>query len=256
MDTYRIGYSETESNRFGLRVFRGQYERFETADIEHVLEDGNYDVIIVRFPTSSIYEHYKLLKFDECKIIHADSLLYYSAPLHEIEINPLRNNLEFEVITPETNHQLDSVIKNVFKGYKNHYYANPCLDKAAIVEGYVEWVMSFVKNNENGITWLVKDKTTQANVAFQACYFDVNKSLSDLKLGGVLPAYEHKGVYADILSYSQAYFKQMGLNSLITSTQLQNTGVRRVWERYGFKFVNSYETYHIVKNSLWNATRI
>lgn len=247
-----IDYSEIESKRFGLRIYRGQYESFTIKDLEKIVQDNSFDIIIVRYPTTTIYEHFQLAKFKGCKTIHADSLLYYTSPLQRIEVKPLRNNLQFEVVTPETSSRLDSIIESIFAGYKNHYFANPCLNKMSIVEGYVEWAKSFVRNTENGITWLVKDKDSKVDVAFQACYFDEKDSISDLKLGGVLPEFAKRGYYADILSYSQEYFKNMGLNSLITSTQLQNVAVRRVWERYGFEFERSYETYHIINQNIWD----
>ena len=247
-----ISYSEVESKRFGLRVYRGQYESFETLDVEKIVKENDFDIIIVRYPTSTIYEHYKLVDFENCKTIHADSLVYYSALLQEIEIKPKCNDLQFDVVTRETE-GLDDVIETVFLGYKNHYFANPCIEKSVIVEGYIEWAKSFAENQDNGVTWLIKDGKSMKNVAFQACYFDEKSSICDLKLGGVLPGFAKRGIYADLLRYSQTYFRNRGIRTMITSTQLQNVEVRRVWERHGFTFDKSYETYHIINNRIWKS---
>ena len=83
-----IGPSEIESKRFGLKVFRGQFESFDMADVNRIVCREEFDIIIVRYPTSTIYEHYKLLGLQGCKVIHADSLVYYSAPIQKIEIKP------------------------------------------------------------------------------------------------------------------------------------------------------------------------
>ncbi len=245
-----LEYSEIESKRFGYRMYRAQYEAFDTKEIESIVSSDDFDVIIVRFPTPSIYEHYRLAGFDNCITIHADSLLYYSAPLDQIDLKPISNNLQFEIVTPEVE-ELDDVVDAIFSGYKNHYFANPCLRKKAIVEGYSEWAKSFARNQDNGVTWLIKEKSGNNNVAFQACYFDKNSSICDLKLGGVVPGYAKRGIYADILRYSQYYFKTMGIRTMVTSTQLQNAAVRRVWEKHGFVFDKSYETYHIINKRIW-----
>lgn len=246
-----LTYSDIESKRFGMRIYRGYYEDFEMKDVQRIVNENDFDIIIVRYPTSTIYDHYQLVDLDYCKTIHADSLVYYAAPLQEIEIKPLHNNLDFEVITTGNDERLDSVIQTIFTDYKNHYFANPCLNKSAIVEGYIEWAKSYAVAKENGITWLIKDEGDSANVAFQACYFDEEESICDLKLGGVMPSYAKRGIYADLLLYSQSYFKNKGIKTMVTSTQLQNVAVRRVWEKCGFRFDKSYETYHIINNDTW-----
>ena len=244
-----IYYSEIESKRFGLRVYRGQYEDFDIKDIRKIVNENDFDIIIVRYPTSTIYEHYQLVNLDRCKTIHADSLVYYSAPLQEIEIKELRNDLEFEVVTSNSDNQLDSLVKTIFSGYQNHYYANPCLPRTEIIDGYLEWAKSFVLKNDHGVTWLIKDRKSFNNVAFLACSFDTKESTSELKFGGVMPEYAGSGIYSDFVRYAQRYFKKMGINTLLTSTQLQNIAVQKAWQKHGFRFDKSYETYHIVNES-------
>lgn len=247
-----LNYSDVESKRFGMRIYRGQYEDFNEEAIERIVNEGIYDIIIVRYPTSTIYEHYKLLGLHGCKVVHADSLVYYSAPIQKIEIKPLRNELLFETITSESERELDYLVKTIFSGYQNHYYSNPCLKKSDIIDGYLEWAKSYANNTEKGVTWLIKDKVTRNIVAFLACSYDLKESISELRLGGVMPKFEGHGIYSDFVRYAQLYFKDMGIAALMTSTQLQNISVQRAWQSHGFRFDKSYETYHIIKDSLWN----
>lgn len=247
-----LNYSDVESKRFGMRIYRGQYEDFNEEAIERIVNEGIYDIIIVRYPTSTIYEHYKLLGLQGCKVVHADSLVYYSAPIQKIEIKQLRNELLFETITSESERELDYLVKTIFSGYQNHYYSNPCLKKSDIIDGYLEWAKSYANNTEKGVTWLIKDKVTRNIVAFLACSYDLKESISELRLGGVMPKFEGHGIYSDFVRYAQLYFKNMGIAALMTSTQLQNISVQRAWQSHGFRFDKSYETYHIIKDSLWN----
>ena len=161
-----ITYSEIESKRFGLRIYRGQYEDFDIKDVQKIVDENDFDIIMVRYPTSTIFEHYQLVDLDRCKTIHADSLVYYSAPLQDIEIKGLRNDLEFEIVTSNSGKQLDALVETIFSGYQNHYYANPCLQRAEIIEGYLEWAKSFAMKTGHGVTWLIKDRKSSNNVAF------------------------------------------------------------------------------------------
>lgn len=251
----RISYSEIESRRFGLRVYRGQYDEFDTKDIQRVINENDFDIIIVRYPTSTIYEHYQLVNLEHCKTIHADSLVYYSAPLQEIEIKGLRNDLEFEVVTSESESCLDSLVETIFLGYQNHYYANPCLQRKAVTDGYIEWAKSYVRQEEGKIAWIAKDDLTGDIVAFATCFNNVDESECEGVLYGVMPKFSGRGIYADLIRFTQGYFKNMGVKKMTVSTQLQNYKVQKVWNRHGFKLDHSYETYHIINQSLWEKCR-
>lgn len=252
MNNSIIKFSPIESQRFGLRIYRGQYEEFDMTEIVQLTQDSDYDIIIVRYPSATVHEHYRLVGIDGCKTIHADSLVYYNAPLQEIAIKSLRNNLQFDVVNSQLDKNLDDLVERIFTGYQNHYFSNPCLRRTDIIEGYTEWAKSFATANEKGVTWLIKDASSKENVAFLACSFDKNDSVSELKLGGVLMEFAGRGIYSDFVRYAQRYFKNMGIRSLITSTQLQNVNVQRAWQNLGFRFDKSYETYHIIKDNIWN----
>lgn len=256
MNNSTIQYSHIESQRFGLRIYRGQYEEFDMTDIVNLTQKNDFDIIIVRYPSTTIYEHHKLVGIEGCKTIHADSLVYYDAPLQEIEIKPLRNNLQFDVVNLQSDKDLDFLVERIFTGYQNHYYSNPCLRKTDIIEGYTEWAKSFATVNKNGVTWLIKDASNMENVAFLACSYNMEDSVSELKLGGVLPEFAGRGIYSDFVKYAQTYFRNKGIRSLITSTQLQNVNVQRAWQKLGFHFDRSYETYHIIKDNIWDTKQL
>ena len=250
-----IAYSEIESKRFGLRVYRGQYDTFDTSDVEKTIKGGDFDIIIVRYPTDSINKHFQLECFDNCKIIHADSLVYYVAALQDIDIKPLCNDLWFELVTPETDECLDNLVETIFSGYQNHYYANPCLKKTAIIDGYIEWAKSYAKCESGKTAWLSKDSVTGDLVAFATCSCNLDKTESEGVLYGVMPNYSGRGIYADLIRFTQSYYKKMGVDKMIVSTQLQNYKVQRVWNSHGFKLDHSFETYHIINQSLWENGR-
>ena len=250
-----IIYSEIESKRFGLRVYRGQYKDFDTSDVESIIKKDNFDIIIVRYPTATLYEHFRLVGYENCITIHADSLVYYVAPLQEIDIKPLRNNLRFEVVTSESDKCLDALVETIFSGYQNHYYANPCLQRKAITDGYIEWAKSYARCENGKIAWMAKDGLSGDVVAFATCFNNADESECEGILYGVMPEFSGRGIYADLIRFTQGYFKSIGMEKMKVSTQLQNYKVQKVWNSHGFKLDKSFETYHIINHSIWESHR-
>ena len=242
-----ISFSEIESSRFGLNIYREKFISFNIEEVtEFVSENSNFDIIILRYPTNTLYEHYRLLSLPHSKVIHADSLLYYKALLSSLPISPLRNELIFEEVTPENSGLLQDIIPTIFKGYQNHYFANPILDRKKILEGYIEWAISYADIADGRIAWLVRDKMTYKLSAFATCSYDDNNAECEGVLYGVMPDSSGRGIYSDLIAYSKNYFKNKGYQTMLVSTQLQNYAVQNVWSKSGFKLSSSWETYHII----------
>lgn len=243
-------YSEVESKRFDLRIFREKIEDsyVEYENIKSELVKNDVEVLILRLPTLTAPEHYKLL-CDNYRVIHADSLLYYKNDLQKSNDSDFRNNFSFECVGEANKDCLNKIIPVIFSNYQNHYFSNPLLDRSKIISGYIEWAMSY-SNVENGkIAWIVKDR--EKDVAFATCYYDENKKMCDGILYGVMPEYAGRGVYSDLITFTKSFFKRKGYEQMYVSTQLQNVAVQKVWCREGFRLDHSYETYHIVKKELF-----
>jgi GNAT superfamily N-acetyltransferase len=114
-----------------------------------------------------------------------------------------------------------------------------------LVEGYTEWVSSFI-SAENKIVWFVVNE--EKIIGFAACSFNEDQKSCEGVLYGVKKEYAGKGIYSDIIRYTQKYFKDRGYVHMWVSTQLQNYSVQKAWIKEGFSLRKSFETYHI--NSL------
>ena len=242
-------YSKIESNRFDLCIYREKIDSLN-ADYENIkskLEKNDVDILILRLPTLSMPDHYKLLS-DSYRVIHADSLLYYKNDLQKSNGSVLRNDFSFECIENDNVDCLNEMIPIIFSDYQNHYFSNPLLDRTKIISGYIEWAMSYSNVGNGRIAWIVKDH--EKNVAFATCYFDEKERMCDGILYGVMPEYSGRGVYSDLICYTKSFFKEKGFEKMYVSTQLQNVAVQKVWCREGFRLDHSYETYHIVKKEL------
>lgn len=243
MEDPNIQYSKLESDRFGIRIFRGKINQFETSTIRELILENKVDTLILRLPTNTIATHAKLLDLG-FPVIHADSLVYYACPLQETNIEDLKNQLIFEPIDKKNVEILKEMIPVIFKDYQNHYYSNPLLDKSKINEGYIEWASSCI-HQDNIKGWIVKDKTKNINIGFFTTSYNKDNMTSEGVLYGVLPEYSGQGFYSDIIKFTLKYYKDLKYEKTFMPTQLQNYRVQNVLSKSGYFLSHSFETYHI-----------
>lgn len=239
----QLSYSEVDSQRFGINVFRATLDEIDIAALEEQIISDFIDLIILRLPSATKDQHSALHRLG-FQIIHADTLVYYFCTLNN-EITPLRNNLSFEIISEENKGILNDIVPIIFKDYTSHYASNSMLDKAKTAEGYIEWAKSYTTTtNPNRISWLVKNGNDI--IGFATCSFNQEKKECEGVLYGVMPEASGKGVYTDIIRFTQSYFKDLGYKTMWVSTQIQNYSVQKAWIKENFQLKKAFDTYHII----------
>lgn len=164
-----INYSEVESKRFGANIYRATLEELKPSVIRSEIVRSNVDVAILRIPSSLENSHSKLSNISN-NILHADTLVYYSADLVGCEVKKTKNNLIFELVNESNLPSLKTMVPLIFKDYQNHYFSNPFFDRKKILEGYIEWACSYRDFNSGRVSWLVKKEGEM--VGFATCSFD------------------------------------------------------------------------------------
>jgi predicted acetyltransferase len=239
-----LNYSEVDSKRFSKNVYRGTIEELNIDAIQEQVIQDKIDLIILRIPSASKDKHSQLHNLN-CQVIHADTLVYYFCPIKSTEITALRNNLNFEVISNQNSQILDDIVPIIFKDYTSHYASNPQLDKAKTAAGYIEWAKSYIAESQpNRISWLVKQ--SDEVIGFATCSFNQEKNECEGVLYGVMPQAAGKGVYTDIIRFTQQYFKNSGYSTMWVSTQIQNYSVQKAWIKENFQLKKAYDTYHLI----------
>jgi hypothetical protein len=89
-------------------------------------------------------------------------------------------------------------------------------------------------------------KRNNQNIGFATC--SIENGEAEGVLYGVMPEASGGGVYSDIIRFTQGFMKDLGVNIMKVSTQVQNYAVQKVWSREGFFITKSLATIHI--NSL------
>ncbi len=241
-EIYELKFSAPESKRFGFKIYRGNLLDIDINNIRKIIADGKADILILRLPAETKNEHYKLLETG-FPVFHCDTLVYYFCSLNAIQVQALRNSLSFDIVTPATADMLDGLVENIFADYKNHYFSNPVFKRELIIHGYQEWAGTFLHEVDNSkFLWLVKLQNEV--IGFAMCSIN-NENTCEGVLYGVKSEFSGRGVYSDIIRFTQKYFKDMGMKKMIVSTQIQNYSVQKVWVKEGFNLKNAFDTYHI-----------
>lgn len=242
-------YSDVESKRFGMRVFRGTIDEINEKQILSSIIENKVDLAILRIPASKQYQISRLEKTGLPYIV-ADTLVYYSVDLTTYVPKPIRNKeLVFESGSLEHIDSLNALVEIIFASYTNHYTSNPYLKRKDITDGYKEWACACIgRDSINPNAWVIKK--SEGNIGFITFGFD--QKTVEVLLNGVIPSASGNGVYTDIIRYSQYYFKYAGFSRMIIPTQIQNLAVQKIWAREGFELSNAYITIHI--NSFMNVS--
>ena len=180
----------------------------------------------------------------------ADTLVYYQIDLNTYKPREFKNSgIRVVEYSPAHFTDLDDLIAQIFRDYKNHYSANPLL-QCDLVEIYQEWARACVTDaDKNRIGWLVQ--LTDQFVGFATCAYETNEA--EIILNGIIPSVSGRGVYGDLVRYILSRFKKMGCSCLKTSTQAKNYAVQKVWSREGLGMQQAFFTIHL--NSLMKTSQ-
>lgn len=141
-----VNFSETESRRFSFRIFRGGSIAPEHAvDLLRECIEREADVVILRMEQETAADLLDQLA-GKCHAIAADALIEFRKPLNQKTIaDRLCSGAEIVEIDTTNVHLLDGLVERCYAEYRNHYHANPCLDRQGVLSGLVEFSKSFAR---------------------------------------------------------------------------------------------------------------
>lgn len=238
----RLRYSALESQRFDKEIFRGNLDELDINMLQEFYSNNDPDILIFRIPVAEQHKMHLLNGLGK-DVISADTLVYYQTDLAKATYNDIRNQ-DLVIVAGDTSHKdiFKLLINKVFADYQNHYYSNPLLDKKKIAEGYAEWAINTLNAQDNiHLLAFLNDEP----VGFLTCNY--NTGYADIILNGVLPEYQSKGIYTDLVRHVKKHIRNLGIPILKVSTQIQNFGVQKVWNREGLVLHSAFVTVHLNK---------
>ncbi len=235
-------YSDVESRRFGKIIYRGHPGVYDLSVLRQFFNYNNPDILIIRFPAEEQCNLHSLNSLDK-DIIHADTLVYYQLDLKKTFYNPVKNvDLVFRQATDHQRKDFEGLVPRIFNNYANHYFSNPLLDNQRIKDGYTEWVTEGLSKPDH-FQVLAYD----GGIAIAFITYRISQSHAEIVMNGVLPEYEGRGIYTDLLRYVKQYCNELNIPAIRVSTQIQNYFVQKVWNKEGLILDKAFVTIHLNK---------
>jgi len=235
-----IELNALESARFGIIAARVIDPGARPEAIEAAALDMRVQLMTVRIPVSDLA---RVHAFEAAGYRLMDTLVYYRRDLDHL---PPKWTLPAEISCREAAHEdsgnVASVARAGFTGYLGHYHADPRLDSAAADAAYVEWAESSTVNASPATPVLVAE-TAAKTVGFLTLRQNTPEEM-EIVLNAVDPAFQGRGIYGSLVSEALELAKSRGSSRVITSTQINNYAVQRVWSRLGFCHEQSMYTFH------------
>jgi len=246
-----VRISDEESRAFGLTVGRLDLWPPVSFNVDHVfslIEDSGLDLVILRVGADNV-DFASQLHTEKLISWQADTLLYFeidSVSLASADTSNVPMRLS-ECDELET----DSLVQSIFEGYRNHYSANPLLERVSVVAGYQDWVRRALASTDRKVFKAL----TPDGSAIGLCVVDMASPASDeVLLAGIIPEERGRGAYQTMLSLTGREALALGKSSVVISTQAANVNVMRAWCRLGFLPQVALNTFHVVRRDTFQAS--
>ncbi len=250
-DDVRHWASEAESKRFGLSIGRVVvgYDVVPGAALEQtlwtIISGATEELLVVRYP-ARMSRLGAVIGDTGRRVLPADVLTYWEVSAEVL--GQARRDVESSLqvvrgeVTDAARWALETVLVDSFRGYGNHYTANPALDPELALAGYLEWAMGAFERNPHNAILLTHD-----DVPVGASTLTEGNDHLEIELAGMTGASQGQGWYRVLLAGVGQEALRRGLPTVIISTQVSNIRVQRAWVRAGMKPFAAVTTLHAMR---------
>lgn len=235
-----IVMSPSEGRRFGLKAARLETHRLDAQALREAMLEQSIDWLVLRLPSGSeqAVDQLRVLGLEPQQ---ADTLATWVADLSPM--NLAAPGTSFEPARAQDAEAIGELVRSVFHRYPNHYTANPLLDDALALEGYVEWALSHIDHPER-LCWVAR---IDGEIAGLSCSrHDFSTGIAVGVLHGVAPRFAGRGLYRQMIEASLAHYREAGCREFRISTQAANLTVQNLWSRLGFRLLGNQSTLHLM----------
>lgn len=235
-----IELNALETARFGILAARVTDIETSPEAIDAAAREKGVQMLTVRIPATDLP---RVHDFEAAGYRLMDTLVYYTRHLDDLPPRPsLPEGLICRPATPEDASAVGRVSQAGFSSYMGHYHADPRIDRAAADAAYVEWAETSTARTSPAAPVIVAENG-RVIVGFLTLRRN-NDIQIELVLSAVHPDFNGKGLYSVLIREGLHMAKTLSATQVITSTQINNCVVQRVWARLGFVPSRSLYTFH------------
>jgi acetyltransferase (GNAT) family protein len=241
-----LQYSPLDSERFGLRIYRGELTTIDAESLVQEMRREKIDTLIARIPAEIVGSAARLHSSGLMPIV-ADTHVEYDIHLAEVERRETASSVQFVSVTARDRVRLLQIVGEIFDDYPSHYRANPLLAPKAIADGYADWAVRHIEDEDAKI-WFVQN--SDEVVGFAVCRIERESNIIRGVLNGILPAMRGKGLYRAMFHNMLHRSAREGARTFAIATQAHNIAVQRVWAEAGLKLRSVKNTLHVNRSDL------
>lgn len=235
-----IEINDLETARFGIVAARIVDAGASPTVIDKAARSQGVQMLTVRIGVSDLP---RVHAFEEAGYRLMDTLVYHDRPLDVLPPRgALSDGLTCRLAVPDDAPAVAAVARAGFHGYMGHYHTDPRLDDAAADAAYVEWAETSTARVSPEAPVLVVESGGRI-VSFLTLRRNSPEEM-ELVLSAVAPECHGQGLYAALISEAFPVSQAAGAKRIVTSTQINNYAVQRVWSRLGFIHCRSLYTFH------------
>ncbi|MGW7687142.1 N-acetyltransferase [Kribbella sp. NPDC054772] len=227
------------AKRFGVSIDRMCVSASSGTPLAEVLaavEKSTADVIVLRYPARET-TWFAALANGPRQALLADTVVCWSLPVGKGRRPAPLAGFTAQLEPQAADDVVDDLVADVFGDSGNHYCSDPVFDRSRALAGRQEWARRRIAD-AGAVVLRGPDRRVLALAAI-----DQQRSWTEVQLAGVVPAEQGRRRYGHLLA---AVEDVCATRRLVVTTQTHQTGIQRIWARYGFEPVHNLLTVHLV----------
>jgi GNAT superfamily N-acetyltransferase len=171
-----------------------------------------------------------------------DTLVYFSRELRRLPIPEDTGTTSIRRFEPGDADRVREIAAQAFAGYIGHYHADPRLPQEACDAVYTDWAARSCAGEAGADEVLVSELDGRV-VGFATLRLNSDEEGEGV-LFAVAPEAQGIGIYRSLMIAAMSWFLEAGCERMVTSSQITNRGVQKVWVRLGAEPTVRYYTLH------------
>lgn len=235
-----VEINDLESRRFGIIAGRVTDAAATPAEVDRAAQAQHVRMLTLRLGCEQIS---RVQAFEDAGYRLMDTLVYFGRDLHNLPRRPpVPEHLSIRLADAVDAAAVGEVARAGFTGYIGHYHADARLDRSSADAAYIDWAETSTARTSLATPVLVVESEAKV-VGFLALRRNSGEEM-EIVLNAVEPSHQGRGAYSALVSEAMALGLSCGCSTIITSTQIINYRVQRVWARLGFIHSRSVYTLH------------
>lgn len=239
-DAPPVDLSPIDGERFGISVARASVVAPDAlASVNDFCRENGVNLLIARCPASELRTA-QAMERDGFSLM--DTLVYYARNLKKTPIPSDIGTVPVRPARPGEAEAVERVAAESFRGYFGHYHADGRLPRKQCDQVYTSWAVRSCTSRDVADEVLVAER--DANIVGFATLRLNSPEEGDGVLFGVDPSAQGHGIYRSLMIHGMEWCVSKGATRMVTSTQINNVAVQKVWARLGFEPSHAYYTFH------------